>query len=129
MAIVCILMNRSNISSYKVENAAVSWDLDLGWCVPDNMTILRARADLDMKWLEEMTVATAKACMEQDEADKADAAAVHGGIMRQPRLCKTRHKDLDRNAVVIANWAGTPAPPWRDSSADAYPANWKQNRA
>ena len=49
MAIVCVLMNYFNLSSYEAENAAASWDLDLDGLVPDNTTILRAYADLDMR--------------------------------------------------------------------------------
>ena len=78
MAIACILANNFNLSSYKAENAAASWDLDLGGLVPDNSTILRAHADLDMRWLEDMVAATAKLCLEKSgigEAGGADTAA------------------------------------------------------
>ena len=78
MAIVCVLMNHFNLSSYEAENAAASWDLDLDGLVPDNTTVLRAHADLDTGWLEDMVAETAKACLEKagvGEASEVDTAA------------------------------------------------------
>ena len=65
MATVCILMNHSNLSYRKAENAAASWNLDLNGLVPDHTTILRAHAELDMRWLERMVAATANECLEK----------------------------------------------------------------
>ena len=69
MAIVCLLMNHSNLSSYEAENAAASWDLD--GLVPDNTAILRAHADLGTQWLEDTVAETAKACLEKAEVGEA----------------------------------------------------------
>ena len=78
MAIVCILMNHFNLSYQKAENAVASWNLDLNGLVPDHTTILRAHAELDMRWLERMVAATANECLEKagiGEAGEAGAAA------------------------------------------------------
>ncbi len=83
MAIVCVLMSHFNLSSYDAETAAASWDLDLDWLVPDNTTVWRAHAELDMQWLEDMVAEIANACLKKagiGEAAEADAAADSTGV-------------------------------------------------
>ena len=96
MAVACILMNHSNISSNDAKSAAASWNLDLDGRVPSTSTILRAHEELDMQWLQDMMAATAKACLEKagiGEAAEVGSAADSTGV--ETDRCEDRAK-LDK---------------------------------
>ena len=101
MAIVCVLMDHFNISSYEAENAAASWDLD--GLVPDNTAILRAHAELDMQWLEDTVAETAKACLEKAEVGEAsEATRRRTAPARRPTGTKTWESRTKRPAETVA---------------------------